>query len=110
LTGLGYVMNKKRNKKILIFILFGIFLFPLLNVKAVHPDNKVTLYFFLGKGCPHCTEEEKFLKKIEAKYPELEVKSHEVWYDQENAKLFSDMADAYGSMPEQHLSEITDHW
>jgi thiol-disulfide isomerase/thioredoxin len=93
-------MNKKKNKKILIFVLFGIFLFSLLNIKTAHPDNKVTLYFFWGKGCPHCAKEEKLLKKLEAKYPELEVKSYEVWYDQENAKLFSDMAEAYGAMPE----------
>ncbi len=59
--------------------------------------EKVTLYFFWGDGCPHCAHEKPFLEELEQKYPELEVKSFETWRNQENAKLFSDMADAYGT-------------
>ncbi len=62
-------------------------------------DNpeKVTVYFFWGEGCPHCAHEKPFLEQLEQKYTELEVKSFETWGNQENAKLFSDMAKAYGT-------------
>jgi hypothetical protein len=34
---------------------------------------------------------------LKKRYPQLEVKSYEVWYNKESAKLFSDMAEAYGT-------------
>jgi thiol-disulfide isomerase/thioredoxin len=95
-------MDRRNMQKgrILFLIFIIVFLLSALDVQTCHSQNKVTLYFFWGKGCPHCAKEEKYLKKLEAKYPNLEVKSYEVWYDQENAKLFSDMAEAYSAMPE----------
>jgi thiol-disulfide isomerase/thioredoxin len=95
-------MNKIKiqNSALLLLIPFAIFLFAVADAKIVHADNKVKLYFFWGKGCPHCAEEEKFLEQLKKKYPQLEVESHEVWYDRENARLFSQMAEAYGTRPE----------
>lgn len=63
---------------------------------AVHAGNKTTLYFFWGNGCPHCNKEKIFLGHLEEKYPELEIKSYEVWYNLENAVLFAQMSKAYG--------------
>jgi thiol-disulfide isomerase/thioredoxin len=63
---------------------------------AAGASDKVTLYFFWSSGCPHCVKEKVFLESLEKKYPLLGVKSLEVKNNPENAKLFSDMADAYG--------------
>jgi thiol-disulfide isomerase/thioredoxin len=95
-------MNKGRiqNNRLRLFVCLALFLLAFFDARIVHPNNKVKLYFFWGKGCPHCTHEKIFLEKLEKKYPLLEVKSYEVWYDQENAKLFSDMAETYGTRPE----------
>ncbi len=95
-------MNKRRiqNNKLLLFISLAVFLFTVVDITIIHANNNVTLYFFWGKGCPHCAQEEIFLKQLEKKYPQLEVKSYEVWYNRENAKLFSQMAEAYGTRPE----------
>jgi thiol-disulfide isomerase/thioredoxin len=95
-------MNKGRiqNNRLRLFVCLALFLLAFFDARIVHPNNKVKLYFFWGKGCPHCTHEKIFLEKLEKKYSLLEVKSYEVWYDQENAKLFSDMAEAYGTRPE----------
>jgi thiol-disulfide isomerase/thioredoxin len=95
-------MNKRRiqNNKLLLFISLAVFLFTVVDIKIVHADSNVELYFFWGKGCPHCAQEEIFLKQLEKKYPQLEVKSYEVWYNRENANLFSQMAEAYGARPE----------
>jgi thiol-disulfide isomerase/thioredoxin len=95
-------MNKGKiqNNRLMLFVCLAFFLLAFFAAKIVHSNNKVKLYFFWGKGCPHCTHEKIFLEKLEKKYPLLEVKSYEVWYDQENAKLFSDMAETYGTRPE----------
>lgn len=92
--------GQKSNNRLLLFISLAVFLFAVLDAEIVYADNKVKLYFFWGKGCPHCDQEEIFLEQLKKKYPQLEVKSYEVWHNKENAKLFSQMAEAYGTRPE----------
>src|SRR5512135_216673 len=58
--------------------------------------ERVRLYLFWGKGCPHCSEEMEFLKTLKRKYPTLEVKEYEVWYDKQNASLFGRIIKAAG--------------
>jgi hypothetical protein len=84
-------------KSILLFLISVTFI---LVAVSIHAEEKITMYFFYGKGCPHCSKEEIFLKKLGTKYPQLVVKSYEVWYNQENAKFFTEMAEAYGKRPE----------
>ncbi len=68
---------------------------------AVMADNdapgKVTVYFFWGDGCPHCATEKPFLEEMQKKYPEIEIKMFETWKNPENAKLFNEIAKAYGT-------------
>src|SRR4030042_5828874 len=94
-------MNKIKiqNSALLLLIPFAIFLFAVADAKIVHADNKVKLYFFWGKGCPHCTKEEIFLNQLKKEYPQLEVKSYEVRYNKENGRFFTQMAEAYGTIP-----------
>ena len=80
----------KRVVKIVV-ILFALF-FPILSLAE---EKKVTLYFFHGDGCPHCADEEIFLERIEKKYPELEIVKYEVWYDDENALLLTNVEKAF---------------
>ncbi len=54
------------------------------------------LYLFWGEGCPHCSEEKEFLVALKQKYPTLEVKDYEVWYDKQNARLFGRIIKAAG--------------
>jgi thiol-disulfide isomerase/thioredoxin len=91
-------MNKKTvQKSILIFLISITFI---LLAAAVHAEDKITVYFFWGKGCPHCEKEKLFLETLKTKYPQVVVRSYEVWYDQENAKIFTEIAEAYGKRPE----------
>ncbi len=60
---------------------------------------KIILYFFWGKGCPHCEEEKKFLARLQRDQPSLEVKEFEVWYHRENAGLMAAMLQAHGVGP-----------
>jgi len=91
-------MNKKSVQKSI--SLFFVSVTLVLFSASVHANEKVTIYFFYGKGCPHCSKEEIFLNKLKAKYPQLVVKSYEVRYDKENAKFFTEIAEAYGTRPE----------
>ncbi len=81
-----------------------LFLIVKFDQTAKSPDNtegqeitgstspKVDLYFFWGDGCPHCTKEEIFLKRIESKYPDLRIQRFEIWEHQDNARLMLDVA------------------
>jgi thiol-disulfide isomerase/thioredoxin len=58
--------------------------------------ERVRLYLFWGRGCPHCSEEIAFLKTLKQKYPTLAVKEYEVWNDKQNASLFERIIKATG--------------
>ncbi|MEW6068316.1 MAG: hypothetical protein AB1610_08505 [Nitrospirota bacterium] len=93
-------MNKRwfqNNRLAVIIFLSFVFLFA---VKTAYADKEVKLYFFWGKGCPHCDKEEEFLNELKEKYTQLRVESYEIRNDKENARLFSQMAEAYGIKPQ----------
>ena len=58
-------------------------------------NRKVIMYFFWSRTCPHCAKAKPFLKKLERKYPQLEVKSYEI-HSRESIELFEKMCDSYG--------------
>lgn len=59
------------------------------------PANPVYIYFFWGDGCPHCAKAKPYFESLAAAYPEIELKTFEVYYDAENQNLFSLMAEKY---------------
>lgn len=59
-------------------------------------DQRVTIYFFWGDGCPHCAQAKPFLEDLSRRYPPVEVKAFEVYYVQENRDSFARMAAAFG--------------
>jgi glutaredoxin len=63
--------------------------------KASTEIRKFVLYFFWGKGCPHCAKEKVFLDEMKKKYPGMQIKDYEVWYNKQNAILLSRMAETY---------------
>jgi glutaredoxin-related protein len=63
-------------KKIVIFLLFLIIGLGFVFFKPIFAQEakgNAQLFFFYSKTCPHCTAEEKFLDKMEIKYPDLEI-------------------------------------
>lgn len=62
-----------------------------------YDSEKVNIYFFWGDGCPHCEEEKKFFEEIKSEYGEyFNLYMFEVWYDEDNKKLLTEMAGAMG--------------
>lgn len=61
---------------------------------VVYDENKLNIYLFWGKGCPHCEEEWKFLNRIAPKYYEnIHVYGFEVWNSEENQKIMNEFKD-----------------
>jgi hypothetical protein len=63
----------------------------------VYGENRATIYFFFGEGCPHCTKEKEFLATLKQQYPQIGIKGYEVWYNPANARLFVFVASLYGT-------------
>lgn len=59
-------------------------------------NEPVVLYFFWGDGCPHCLAAKPFLRRMQEKYPHLEVKAFETWHNRENAELFAKVSELCG--------------
>lgn len=81
-------------KKLIFLITLTFFLFLPSFVSA---QQKVQLWFFWGQGCPHCAAEKPFLEELAKKYPQLEIKEFEIYYNKENQQLFEKVAKAYNT-------------
>lgn len=84
-------------KKLIFTILFSFFLF--FNPNFIFAQNQIEVYFFWGQGCPHCYQEEQFLKQLKENYPQLEIKDFEVYYDTKNQELFNKITQVYNIQP-----------
>lgn len=62
-------------------------------------DTHPIIYFFWGDGCPHCAEAEPFLEGLQQKYPQLEVRAFEVWYNEDNQNKLQQMAANFNFKP-----------
>lgn len=81
-----------------IFLLLILIIFFSLGAKvdfSLAQQNSVDIHFFYSDICPHCAEEEEFLKDLEKKYPEIEIKEYEVISNSENQKILNDFYEKY---------------
>lgn len=107
-------MNKKKILIISLITFIFIFFIVLINISnkmneekikstirmnskltdVVYDENKLNIYLFWGKGCPHCEEEWKFLNRIAPKYyDKIHVYGFEVWNSEENQKIMNEFKD-----------------
>jgi glutaredoxin len=66
---------------------------PSENAPPVH------IYFFWGDGCPHCAAAKPFLQGLTERYAGVELRSFEVYFDDNNQALFWEMAAAFDFEP-----------
>lgn len=71
-------------------------LFLLFLIQPVMAEEEKSIYFFHSIGCPHCEDEEKFLEKIEEKYPLLNIEKYEVSKNLENTELLINVGKELG--------------
>jgi len=84
-------------KQKLFILIFSLIVFTgLVFVPCVLAQNKtVELYFFQGAGCPHCAQAEADFGELVKQYPQLQIKSFEVYYNNDNRQLYFAFAQAY---------------
>ena len=73
-------------KKLFAFFLLSLLSFLFLS-QPVFASDKVNIYFFWAKGCPHCAKEKVFLEKIKDKYPQIEILDFDLTASKENIEL-----------------------
>ncbi len=55
----------------------------------------VDLVLFYGQGCPHCAALRAYLATIQEAHPRLQIHEFEVYFNDDNARLFQQLAAAY---------------
>jgi thiol-disulfide isomerase/thioredoxin len=55
-------------------------------------DEHRVVWFFWGDGCPHCAAQKPHVEAWRDRYPELEIRSLEVWHDEANRVVFIEQA------------------
>lgn len=88
----------KKIRILFVIALVMIIPFVISNVQAdtKKENKKINVYLFRGDGCPHCAEAEEWFKELAkdeeySKYYKLV--DYEVWYDEDNSKLMSKVAE-----------------
>ena len=76
-----------------LFIFLSLFSF---FASPLFAQEESEAFFFWGRSCPHCVDEEVFLEELKDKYPSLRIKSFEVYNDKENRSIFEKVAQGYG--------------
>lgn len=77
--------------KLLIVALISVVLLPI-SINAAS-NEKITVHIFRGEGCGYCKAALSFFDSIEEEYGKYyELEEHEVWYDEDNATLMSNVA------------------
>jgi cytochrome c biogenesis protein CcdA/glutaredoxin len=62
-------------------------------------DQEPVVWYFWGDGCPHCATQKPYVDGWAERYPELEIRSLEVWHDEANRALFAEQATLRGIEP-----------
>jgi cytochrome c biogenesis protein CcdA/glutaredoxin len=52
--------------------------------------EEICIYYFYGQGCPHCADIEPFIKDLAKKYPEVQLKKLEIYYNEANRQKLRD--------------------
>ena len=65
-------------------------------VNGQDDQDKVEIYFFYSKTCPHCAQEKPFLQELEKRYPRLKVN---YLVASENRELLLELCKSYNTSP-----------
>ena len=81
-------------------LLIALFTPKVVQAQAIEPPKPVNIYFFWGDGCPHCAAEKPFLESLLEADPQVELHAYEIYYQEENRRLFQEFGDALGFEPQ----------
>ncbi len=61
--------------------------------------ENVRMFVFWGEGCPHCDDQKPFLRELEQRYSDLEIREFEVFRTNAHHQLFIALSIAHGIEP-----------
>ncbi len=97
-------------KKVFLFATVFVSLFFFGRTSFAETDNRVTIHFFWGQGCPHCSKEKEFLQELQNKYPQMVIKDYEV-SKPENAELLQEAGEKLNAtVPGVPFTVIGEHY
>ena len=56
---------------------------------ATDITGNTIVYYFYGQGCPHCVKIEPFMENMTKDYPDVDIRMLEVWYNQTNQQVYT---------------------
>jgi cytochrome c biogenesis protein CcdA/glutaredoxin len=56
----------------------------------------ISVYLFYGQGCPHCARVKPVLDELAVKYPQMQLKTYEIYFNATNQAMFREFLDRYG--------------
>ncbi len=63
-------------------------------------DQRDCLYYFYGKDCTGCQTSNQYIQELRTKYPQLDIKSYEVYHNEQNKALFKSYLTSYNIVPD----------
>ena len=57
--------------------------------------TSICIYHFYGNGCPHCARIQPFIDEMSARYPRVQVKSLEIYFNSSNQEMYRDFVARY---------------
>jgi thiol-disulfide isomerase/thioredoxin len=75
------------------------------STPAITADDSV-VYYFYGQGCPHCAAIEPFMENMTKKYPDVNIRKLEVWYNTTNEQIYDQVNAAAGISSPSGVPEI----
>jgi len=52
--------------------------------KTITENQTICIYFFYGNGCPHCANVEPLISDLAKKYPKVQIKPYEIYFNSSN--------------------------
>ena len=68
--------------------------------------NASVVYYFYGQGCPHCAKIEPFMENMTREYPDVDIQMLEVWYNQTNQKIYTQVNEEAGISSPPGVPEV----
>jgi len=76
------------------------------SAAAPSDANNSIVYYFYGQGCPHCAAIEPFMENMTQKYPDVDIRMLEVWYNQTNQQIYTQVNAQAGISSPQGVPEV----
>lgn len=57
--------------------------------------QSICIYLFYGQGCPHCERVRPLIDELAVKYPQVQLKTYEIYFNTTNQAMFREFLERY---------------